>query len=128
MLPQSLTEGFEGREHWWPHSILFPDDYVNLPASTQSAVELGVVFDFHNTASGPWQANFHVDAMPATAIFPDCPLGLRFRGYGGVNSGDGEFTAPIRPIVRNVWAPFRLHHVNWSSGSDGFFKAWVTGC
>ena len=128
MLPQSLTDGYEGREHWWAHSILFPTDYVSPPESAEipNPWHAGVVFDFHNTASGDWQANFHVTAMPDTSLHPDRPTGLNFLGHGGVNSGDGRFTAPIGPVVRNVWYDF-VYHVKWSSGSDGFIKAWVNG-
>ena len=128
MLPQSLTDGYEGREHWWAHSILFPTDYVSPPESAEipNPWHAGVVFDFHNTTSGDWQANFHVTAMPDTSLHPDRPTGLNFLGHGGVNSGDGRFTAPIGPVARNVWYDF-VYHVKWSSGSDGFIKAWVNG-
>jgi hypothetical protein len=117
-LSQAASDGYEGREHWWAHSILFPSDYVNPPAPAPGQWNFGVVFDFHNSGSGPWQANFHIDVMP------DVYGGLRFRGYGGINSGDGEFIAPIGQVVRNVWYDF-VYHVKWSSGPDGFFDAWV---
>jgi len=126
MLTQELTDGYEGREQWWAHSILFPDDYVDPPMSTGSEWHWGGVFGFHNTASGPGQGNFTLDAMPANAITPDRPTGLRFRGYGGANNGDGEFIAPVGPVVRNTWFDF-VYHVRWSSGADGFFSAWVNG-
>jgi len=125
-ISQAATDCYEGREHWWAHSVLFPDDYVDPPKSMGRDWNWGVVFDFHNSASGPWQANFAVTAMPATATSPDRPTGLWFRGFGGVKSGDGEFAAPIGPIVRNVWYDF-VYHVRWSSGADGFFDAWVNG-
>lgn len=32
----------------------------------------------------------------------------------------------IGKIVRNAWYDF-VYHVKWSSGSDGFFNAWVNG-
>ena len=118
---QPTTDGFEGREHWWAHSILFPTDYIDPPAG-----DFAVVFDFHNTTAGPGQANFNVDAMPATQPFLDRPTGLNFRGYGGSFSSPIEFKAPIGPIVRNVWYDF-VYNVRWSSSSDGFFKAWVNG-
>jgi hypothetical protein len=117
-LSQAASDGYEGREHWWAHSILFPSDFINVPAPLLGGWNWGVVFDFHNSSSGPWQANFQIDMMP------DILGGLRFRGYGGVNSGDGEFIAPIGQIVRNVWYDF-VYHVKWSSGPDGFFDAWV---
>lgn len=125
-LSQEMTDGYEGREQWWAHSILFPDDYVDPPMSTGSDWHWGAVFGFHNTASGPGQGNFTLLAMPATAITPDRPTGLSFLGYGGANNGDGGFTAPIGPVVRNTWYDF-VYHVRWSPGPDGFFSAWVNG-
>lgn len=125
-LPQELTDGYEGREQWWAHSILFPDDYVDPPMSTESVWHWGVVFGFHNTHSGPGQGNFSLLAMPATATAPERPTGLHFLGYGGANNGDGKFSAPIGPVVRNTWVDF-VYHVRWSSGPDGFFHAWVNG-
>jgi len=122
-LSQSQTDGFQGQEHWWAHSILFPADYVD-PPSTDGG--WGVVLDFHNTTAGPGQANFHVDAMPATQPFSDRRTGLWFRGYGGSPSSPVEFTSYIGPVARNVWYDF-VYHVKWSSGSDGFFQAWVNG-
>ena len=123
---QATTDGYEGREHWWAHSILFPDDYVDPPESTSTSWNFGLVADFHNTTSGGGQANFQVNAMPATAISPDRPTGLSFQiAYGDQNSPTLH-KAPIGPVVRNVWYNF-VYHVKWSSGADGFFDAWVNG-
>ena len=122
---QANTDGYEGREHWWAHSVLFPSDYVDPPESTTTTWNWQVVFDFHATGNVPGTvANFQVEAMPKTAISPDRPTGLRFRGYGGDPAR--EFTAPIGPVVRNTWYDF-VYHVKWSSGTDGFFDAWVNG-
>ena len=128
MLPQSLTNGVEGVESWWAHSILFPTDYVDPPQSAEipNPWYFGNVFNFHNTTSGNWQANFNVQAMPVTATSPDRPTGLNFAGFGGVNSGDGAFTAAVGSVVRNVWFDF-VYNMRWSSSSSGFFKAWVNG-
>lgn len=117
-LSQQTSDGYEGKEHWWAHSILFPDDYINPPAPAPGGWNWGVVFDFHNTTLGAWQANFQIDTLP------DNYGGLRLRGYGGINSGDGEFTAPIGIYRKNVWYDF-VYHVKWSSGTDGFFDAWL---
>lgn len=130
-LPQKITDCYQGREQWWEHTILFPDDYVAPPASERYSPSWNVVFDFHNSAPGPWQANFHTEVVTLSPD-PNNPLSnpyapiLRFRGYGGTKSGDGEFTAPVGPIVKNVWYHF-AYHVKWSSGPDGFFDAWVNG-
>ncbi|MBI3525708.1 MAG: heparin lyase I family protein, partial [Betaproteobacteria bacterium] len=35
-------------------------------------------------------------------------------------------SAPIGPVVKNVWYDF-VYHVKWSSNSDGYFYAWVNG-
>jgi hypothetical protein len=40
--------------------------------------------------------------------------------------GPGRYYADIGPIVRNQWYDM-VYHVKWSSGSDGFFYAWVNG-
>ena len=130
-LSQEDTGCHEGREQWWEHSILFPDDYVAPPASANYSFSWNVIFDFHNSAPGPWQANFHTEVATLSPDpndpqrNPDPPV-LRFRGYGGVKSGDGAFTAPIGPVVKNTWYDF-VYHVKWSSGPDGFFNAWVNG-
>jgi Polysaccharide lyase/Carbohydrate binding module (family 6)/Putative Ig domain len=117
-LSQAATDGYEGHEAWWAHSILFPDDF------TVPTWHPYVVFDFHNTAPGAWQANFHVAFQPQADISK--PGVLSFIGYGGVNSGDGRYTATIGPVQKNVWYDF-VYHVRWSSGPDGFFEAWVNG-
>src|SRR5258706_5217239 len=51
-LSQAASDGYEGHDAWWAHSIFFPDDF------TTPTWESYVVFDFHNNRSGPWQANF----------------------------------------------------------------------
>jgi len=79
-LSQQASGCFEGREHWWAHSVLFPDDCVAPPESTATDWHFGVVADFHNAAPGAGQANFQVNAMPATAMSPDRPTGLAFNG------------------------------------------------
>ena len=117
-LSQAASDGYEGREAWWAHSIYFPDDF------TVPTWESYVVFDFHNTAPGPWQANFHVVFEPQSD--PYQPGLLSLVGYGGVNSGDGRFVAVLGQVQKNVWYDF-VYHVRWSSGSDGFFDAWLNG-
>jgi len=115
---QATTDCYEGREQWWAHSILFPDDFA-MPTW-----HMYVIFDFHNSGSGPWQANFHLNFAPGADSTQ--PGNLVMRGYGGVNSGDGQFTATIGQVTKNVWYDF-VYHVKWSSGSDGYFDAWVNG-
>jgi len=125
-LSQRASDCYEGKEHWWAHSVLFPDDYVAPPESTASSWNFGVVADFHNTTNGGGQANFQVNAMPATAISPDRPTGLSFKVAYGNQTSPTEATYPIGPVVRNQWYHF-VYHVKWSSGEDGFFDAWVDG-
>jgi hypothetical protein len=117
-LSQAESDGFEGREAWWAHSIYFPDDF-QLP--TWHAY---VVFDFHNSGSGPWQANFMVQNIRGATDSAPGRLGLV--GYGGDSNASGRFESVIGPIVKNKWYDF-VYHVRWSSGSDGFFDAWVDG-
>jgi hypothetical protein len=103
----------EGEEHWWAHSMMLPDDFA-LPTW-----QMYVLFDFHNSgASG--QANFHVQLGGPGNENGD----MIFRGYGG--SSGGEFRATVGRPQKNVWYDF-VYHVKWSSGSDGFFRAWVNG-
>ena len=125
-LNQSTSDGFEGREHWWAHSILFPDDYVDPPQSTAGSWNFGIVADFHNTTNGAGQANFQITAMPATAISPDRPTGLGFQINYGNQASPTQVNYPIGPVIRNQWYNF-VYHVKWSSGSDGYFDAWVNG-
>ncbi len=117
-LSQAASDGYEGREAWWAHSVLFPDDF------TVPTWESYVVFDFHNSGPGPWQANFMVTFQrQADTTQPGL---LTLLGYGGVNSGDGPYQATVGEIRKNVWYDF-VYHVRWSSGPDGFFDAWVNG-
>ena len=123
----SLGEVYgEGIEQWWAHSILFPDDYVDPPESTVSTWNWGVVFDFHNSLPGGGLANFQINAWPVTSIASDRPTGLGFQIAYGQQSSPTYQRFPIGPVVRNVWYDF-VYHVKWSSGPDGFFKAWVNG-
>jgi hypothetical protein len=125
-LSQQASDCFEGREHWWAHSVLFPDDYVAPPESTATHWHFGVVADFHNTAPGAGQANFQVNAMPASAISPDRPTGLVFQIAYGEQRRPSLYHAPIGPVVKNAWYHF-VYHVQWSSAADGYFDAWVNG-
>ena len=121
-LSVSATDGFQGREQWWAHSVLFPSDFASPPAG------FGVAMDFHNASPGGGQAggqaNFHLDTSRWDGET------LHFRGYGGVlastSDAPGEYQVTIGPIVKNVWYDF-VYHVKWSSGPDGFFRAWVNG-
>ena len=110
-LSQSNTNCSQGKEAWWAHSVMFPSDYVS-PTNG-----FGVVMDFHHTGSSG-QANFHVDASRWDGK-------LHFRGYGG-SQDNNEYGTVIGNIVKNHWYDF-VYHVRWSSGSDGFMKAWVNG-
>jgi hypothetical protein len=113
-LSQADSDGYEGREAWWAHSLFLPEDFA-LPTWHNY-----VLFDFHNSDTGGGQANFHV--LNRNGV-------LTFQGYGGITSGNepvNPFSAPIGPIQKNVWYDF-VYHVRWSSGSDGFFDAWVNG-
>jgi hypothetical protein len=110
-LSQGSTDCSQGKEAWWAHSVLFPSDYV--PA----ADGFGVVMDFHHTGSSG-QANFHVDSSRWDGQ-------LHFRGYGG-SQDQNHYETVIGPVVKNQWYDF-VYHVRWSSGSDGFMRAWVNG-
>jgi hypothetical protein len=113
-LSQRASDCYQGREHWWAHSVLFPDDYVDPPESTATTWNFGAVADFHNTTNGAGQANFQVTAMPATAISPDRPTGLNFQINYGDQTSPTQANFPIGPVIRNQWYNF-VYHVKWSS-------------
>jgi hypothetical protein len=125
-LSQRASDCYEGREHWWAHSVLFPDDYVAPPESTATTWRFGGIADFHNTTQGAGQANFQVLAMPATAISPDRPTGLNLQINHGSQSSPTQVTYPIGPVVKNQWYNF-VYHVKWTSGAGGYFDAWLNG-
>ena len=110
-LSQGSTDCSQGKEAWWAHSVMFPSDYVS-PTNG-----FGVVMDFHHTGSSG-QANFHVDSSRWDGQ-------LHFRGYGG-SQDQNEYGTVIGPVQKNQWYDF-VYHVRWSSGSDGFMRAWVNG-
>ena len=125
-LPPAASYCNPGQEEWWAHSILFPDDYVDPPESTDSTWNWAVVFDFHNTAPGGGQANFQINAWPTTAIASDRPTGLGFQVAYGSQTSPTVYRVPIGPVVRNLWYDF-VYRVKWSSNTDGYFTAWVNG-
>ena len=125
-LPQSISDGYEGREHWWAHSVLFPDDYVNPPMSTARAWHWGAVFGWHHTGS-TGQGNFSLFAFPDAAISPDRPTGLVFRICGGetvIRDALQCHLTPVGTVTRNVWYDF-VYQVKWSSAEDGYINAWL---
>jgi len=125
-LSQQDSDGYEGSEQWFAHSILFPDDFEIPPMSTGTSWNWGAVFGWHNTSDdGVGQGNFTVFVYPNTAISQDRPTGINFRGYGG-DPNQGEFGAYVGPVIKNVWYDY-VYHIKWSSGGDGFFEAWVNG-
>jgi len=115
-LSADATQCRDGAEQWWAHSMRFPSDFVLSPGWGQ------VVFDFHNTGSGPGQANYEI------AVKPDGTMQLR--GYGGTVPypawREPDFQAVVGTVVRNQWYDF-VYHVRWSPNGDGFFYAWVNG-
>ena len=117
----NFTNGVQGEESWWAHSILFPDDFYVPPSSLPTS--RAVVFDFHDTRNQGGQANFHIFVEPGGL--------LRFRGNAGpsvvMDAGNQySYGADIGPLVKNTWYDF-VYHVKWSENSDGFFQAWVNG-
>ncbi|MGB5079320.1 MAG: heparin lyase I family protein [Burkholderiales bacterium] len=107
-----------GDEQWWAHSILFPDDFAS------PSWQMYVVFDFHNSAPGPFQANFHLNFAPQADITQ--PGNLIFRGFGGAQDMANPYGAVAvpGPVEKNVWYDF-VYHVKWSPDADGVFDAWV---
>jgi len=109
----------QGQEEWWAHSLKFPSGYAAPPSG--SRWNWGVVFDFHNTGPAA-QANFQILSLPT---------GLEMWVAGGTTpvnqiTDPGAFSVSLGPVIENVWYDF-VYHVKWSSGSDGFFQAWLNG-
>lgn len=104
----------EGVEQWWQMGTLLPDDF------SYPTWQMYVLMDFHNSSTGPYQANLHLN-------FDNNPAGsLTFRGFGGQNNMDGPYGGLIGPWQKNVWLD-HVYHVRWSSGAGGFMDAWVNG-
>jgi len=100
---------------------------VDPPQSEEGGLwNWGAVGGFHNTTDGAGQGNLTLMAMPATAISPDRPTGLSFQVAYGNQFNPTVHKAPIGPVVRNQWYNF-VYHVKWTTGSDGYFDAWVNG-
>jgi Polysaccharide lyase len=122
-LSPEATGCSEGREQWWTHALLFPDDYAAPLATHSDTWPWGVVFDFHQTGS-EGQANFEIDVVGK-------PPGLQFSISAGPSVSSGAPGSPTRhfpigPLARNHWYQF-VYHIRWSSGPDGSFDAWVDG-
>jgi hypothetical protein len=107
----------EGEEQVWELSIMFPDDFV-FPRWQRYALA-----GFHH--EGPTgQGNF---SLGFTRGASDSDPGiLGFQGYGGTQDRGRFGGVAIPNPQKNVWYDF-VYHVRWSSGSDGFFDAWVNG-
>jgi hypothetical protein len=100
---------------------MFPGGYV-IPLADALVWNWGVVFDFHHTGLNGGQANFEIVSLPT---------GLELWVAGGptpVNSprDPGFHSVPIGTVQFDVWYDF-VYHVLWSSGSDGYFQAWLNG-
>jgi hypothetical protein len=100
----------EGREAWWAHSVLFPDDYAISPHG-------GVVMDFHHSGSRG-NANFHFNTTGRG--------NLRLHGFGGSVERPMEYKVELEQIRKNKWYDM-VYFVRWSSSGDGFMHAWMNG-
>lgn len=109
------TDGVQGREQWWAHSILFPEDFIDLSQSEQGA--WGSAMNFHDDAGGETKG-------PAQLLF--YPTGLHYQIYGGDPANPTLSEYPVAPITRGVWYDFVIH-VRWSSEADGFYRVWLNG-
>ncbi len=112
-----FTDGVQGREQWWAHSILFPADFVDLPPNVGGAWNYGSLMNFHDNAGGPTMG-------PAQLLF--YPTGLHYQIFGGDPANPSLSEYPVGPITRGVWYDFVIH-VRWSSEADGFYQVWLNG-
>jgi hypothetical protein len=110
----------EGEEQWWSVSVMFPDDFA-FPKWHRYALS-----GFHHTGS-TGQGNFTLGFERGATDSSPGILGFQLYGGATVNSGQVKVQLwPANEIQRNVWYDF-VYHIRWSSGSDGFFEAWVNG-
>ena len=119
-LPPSPAYCHQGQEEWWAHSVKFPSGYV-IPVVDPLVWNWGVVFDFHHTGL-TGQPNFQIVSLPT---------GLELWVAGGATvvtgpSDPGPHRFPIGTVQFDVWYDF-VYHVLWSSGSGGYFQAWLNG-
>jgi hypothetical protein len=110
--------GINGKEQWWAHSIMLPDDFLMPPAGWM------VLFGFHDDRNQGGQGNVSIFADSNGMSFkghagPEIPFDAR----GNAMSYGGNIVAAV---VRRVWFEF-VYHVRWSWGRDGFFDAWING-
>jgi chitodextrinase len=130
------TDATEGKEQWWAHSMLFPDDFAFPPYGGWVAVA-----GFHHTDLPPpdpqgGQGNVSIFAGTDSVGTCDATVGnhLYLRGHGGLNPvqsacGDANgytYGADLGTVVNNLWYDI-VYHVKWSSGSDGYMQVWVNG-
>jgi chitodextrinase len=108
----------EGEEQWWAVSILFPNDFV-FPTWQNYNLQ-----GFHHTGS-TGSGNFRIGFERGAGLPTTAPGVWVFRGHGG-SENQTQFIQPIGVPARNTWYDF-VYHVKWSSGSGGFFRAWVNG-
>src|SRR5262249_7170368 len=106
-LPQDASDGYEGHEAWWAHSLYFPGD-VRIPSWRAY-----VFMHFHTALPGGGQSNFHILNQHGW-------LAIYGNGGGTIDNPAQSFLQDITPIVKNVWYDF-VEHVRWSSSSDGFW-------
>ncbi|MBC7773637.1 MAG: heparin lyase I family protein [Pyrinomonadaceae bacterium] len=111
------AEGVRGRTQWWAHSILFPDDFADLPQNEGGTWNWGSLMNFHDDAGGPTKG-------PAQLLF--YPTGLHYQIYGGNQGNPSLSEYPVGPITRGVWYDFVIH-VRWSPEADGFYRVWLNG-
>jgi hypothetical protein len=108
----------EGEEQWWAVSMMFPNDFV-FPTWQNYNLQ-----GFHHTGS-TGSGNFRVGFERGAGLPTTAPGVWVFRGHGG-SENQTQFVQPIGVPARNTWYDF-VYHVKWSSGSGGFFRAWVNG-
>jgi hypothetical protein len=109
----------EGQEQWWAVSMMFPNDFVFPTWQNYN------LHGFHHTGS-TGSGNFRIGFERGAGLPASAPGVWVFRGHGGPTVNGGSFVATIGVPQKNVWYDF-VYHVKWSSGSDGFFRAWVNG-
>src|SRR6185295_1594268 len=83
------TDGVRGREQWWAHSILFSDDFADLPQNQNGAWNWGSLMNFHDDAGGTTKG-------PAQLLF--YPTGLHYQIYGGDPANPSLSEYPVAPI------------------------------
>jgi len=128
-LSQFNSDGYEGRENWYAHSVMFGSDWQSpIGPNPEGIWEVYNFCGFHHTGSTA-TGNFRVQ-INSWAPFPRPAVGpvMTMIGYGGGPPGAGRHETNLlanQPPQKNLWYDF-VYHIKWSADPlIGFIEAWL---